>query len=139
MPGIEYRFRHQRQGNMAFEHGFVERARNLGESYLLNQIDFKKGDIFVDCGANTGDMKLWFLCNNIDVEYIGFEPSPVEFACLENNIAPSTAHNVALWRADCHMQFHVSSQGADSSLIKQAVYDHTIEVQTHRLERYINH
>jgi FkbM family methyltransferase len=138
MPGSKCRFRHQRAGNMFYERGLVDRARNLGKTYLLDRIDFKDGDVVIDCGANTGDLKLWFVANGMNVEYIAFEPSPVEFECLAANVAPATAHNVGLWNADGAMRFYVCSQNGDSSLIEPPKYDQIIEVETHRLERYLD-
>ena len=64
IPNFSYEFRHQRQGNMAYEKGIIERAEILSKSYFLDLIDFKKGDVFFDCGANVGDIHIWFELNN---------------------------------------------------------------------------
>jgi FkbM family methyltransferase len=137
VPQAQYVFRHERQGNMAYKEGLKVRAEKLGSVYFLPLVDFKNGDLVFDCGANLGDLKLWFQCHNIDVEYVGFEPSPVEFKCASRNVAPSTVHNVGLWNAEGEMKFYVSSQGADSSLIEPNEYDETITVRTMRVEQFI--
>ena len=44
------------QGLMAFANG-IEQRYDIGNAYLLNEIDFKDGDLIFDIGANTGDLK----------------------------------------------------------------------------------
>jgi hypothetical protein len=109
----EIRFRHEAQAYYAMKRGIVRRTAILGETYFLPQIDFAPGDVVVDCGANVGELKYYFLVNDIAVEYIGIEPSPLEYSCLAQN---------------------VSSQMADSSLIEPPSYDEIIKVPTMRLD-----
>jgi FkbM family methyltransferase len=137
IPHLKFKFRHQRQGNMAYEFGIHKRAESLADDYFLRKIDFKNGDIFYDCGANVGDMMLWFQINNLDIKYEGFEPSPIEFNCLKDNIFPKKAHNLGLWNKDGQLSFYLSSQKADSSLIEPKEYDEIINVKVQRLEKLI--
>ena len=137
LPSVSYRFRHERQGHMAYKDGLAPRARDLGRSYFLDRIDFNAGDAVLDCGANVGDFYLWFLLNKIDIDYTGFEPSPVEFSCLRKNVEGQSVHNIGLWNKTDELTFYVSSQGADSSLIEPRHYDEKIVVQTKRLESMI--
>jgi FkbM family methyltransferase len=138
LPGRVYQFRHEHQGHMAYCNGFQARAQNLGGAYFLSRIDFKDGDVVFDCGANVGDLKLWFEVNGLHVDYVGFEPSPIEFACLRQNVKPSRVHNVGLWDDDGEMTFYVSSQGADSSLIEPPEYDEKITVATRKLASFVD-
>lgn len=138
LPDFSYNFCHERQGHLAYANGLITRANNLGAAYFLSKIDFKDGDCVFDCGANVGDFKLWFEINKLKVDYVGFEPSPNEFACLQVNVKPGVAHNVGLWDRDGEMTFYVSSQGADSSLIEPPDYDEMVVVQSRRLEQYID-
>ena len=123
--------------NTCYMAGFRGRADFLAECYSLSSLDFKKGDVFLDCGANIGDIKLWFDIRSIDVEYIGFEPAPREFRCLKENVAPSVVHNVGLWNESGNMDFYVFSPKGDSSLIEPPKYDHVVSVKTKRLEEFI--
>lgn len=123
---------------MVYEGGLLKRAENLADDYFLREIDFKSGDVFVDCGANVGDVKLWFMLNKIDVDYIGFEPGPIEFKYLEENVKPSKVYNVALWNESGEMTFYVSPNGADSCLIKPAEYDEMVTSKVVRLENFID-
>ena len=136
MPGVRIRFRHVGLGLM-YQFGIARRARSLGEDYFLNMIDFRDGDIVFDCGANIGDLKLWFRLHGIDVQYVGFEPAPMEFRCLVENVAPSKVFNVGLWNEEGVLRFYIASQSADSSLIEPAHYDEVIEVQTKRLDGFL--
>jgi FkbM family methyltransferase len=133
-PKYELSFRHEAQAYYACKRGIVQRARMLGETYFLPRIEFARGDVVVDCGANVGELKLYFLENDLPVEYIGIEPSPLEYRCLIENVAPSRTFNVGLWDRDGDLDFYVSSQMADSSLIEPPEYDEIIKVPTRRLD-----
>jgi FkbM family methyltransferase len=137
-PDIKYTFRNVVQGNMTYKYGLQSRADGLARAYFLDQIDFNDKDIFLDCGANVGDLLLYFKLKNIDINYIGFEPSPSEFKCLKRNVHPSKAYNIGLWDKFDELDFYVSSDGADSSLIKPISYDSKIVVKTKRLDTIIN-
>ncbi|NOI82314.1 FkbM family methyltransferase [Vibrio tubiashii] len=138
IDNFEYRFRHQTQGNMAYEFGIIKRAQDLANCYFLNEIEFKDDDVFLDCGANVGDLKIWFELQNIAIEYIGFEPSPIEFNCLKENVSPSVVHNIGLWKESGELEFFVSSQGADSSLIEPPSFDTQIKVPVGTLDSYVD-
>lgn len=51
--------------------GLLARGSQLGRTYLLNEIEFSDGDVVIDCGANMGDLQLYFLANNLSVKYFG--------------------------------------------------------------------
>ena len=93
-PNIKVEFFHELVGSQAYKFGLKNRAENLANQYLIDEIDFKDGDIVLDCGANIGDFKLWFAYNNININYIGFEPSPIEFNLLVKNVYPSKCFNI---------------------------------------------
>ena len=41
IPSFKYKIRHQRQCNMAYQYGIIERAKSLANCYFLNQIHLK--------------------------------------------------------------------------------------------------
>ena len=131
----EYRrlFYHKKQACKSYTHGVRGRAAEIGRDYLLNDIDFENGDKVVDCGANIGDLRLYFSEKQLEIEYVGIEPSPLEFECLQENVFPDTVFNLGLWDSDGQLDFYLSSEGADSSLIKPAQFDTVIKVPTRRL------
>jgi FkbM family methyltransferase len=127
-------FRHEAQAYYACKRGIARRLELLGETYFLPQIEFAAGDVVVDCGANVGELKHWFVERALAIEYIGIEPSPLEYRCLGENVSPSQTYNVGLWDRDGTLDFYVSSQMADSSLIEPPEYDEKIQVPTRRLD-----
>lgn len=137
MPDFKYMVRNKLRCYFAYSRGVKKRSESLADSYSFGEIEFKDGDVFIDCGANYGDAKIWFDANSIDITYKGFEPSPIEFGCLKENVAPGVAHNVGLWNTEGELKFYVSSDGADSSLIKPAHYDEVITSKVARLDSYI--
>jgi FkbM family methyltransferase len=137
LPEFQYKIRHQRQCNMAYEFGIKKRAANLADCYFLNKIDFQDNDTFLDCGANVGDLKIWFELHSKKINYVGFEPSPTEFRCLQDNVNPSQVYNVGLWNKEGELEFYISSQGGDSSLIEPKKFDEKIISRVTRLEEYV--
>ena len=131
-------FKAEKQGNMAYGKGLEYRLKDLSKSYFLDMIDFKDGDTFIDCGANVGDLYLVLQKMDVDLNYIGFEPSPVEFTCLQKNVPKMSLHNVGLWNTEGTLEFYVASQGADSSLIRPKTFESKTIVETQPLNKYIN-
>lgn len=129
-------FPQQRVTNYA--KGIVARAERLGKDYLLDQIQFNNGDVVIDCGANVGDLNLYFRSKNICIEYVGIEPGQKEFEVMQRNVAPATAHNIGLWHEDGELTFYVSSKHADSSLIEPPNYDYITQVPIRRLDKLVD-
>ena len=137
-PDYTYAGRHQACLNLFFEWGFLKSSISIGEAYFLDKINFKDGDIVIDCGANIGILKNYFFINNLDINYIGFEPSETEFNCLKDNVNPSTVHNFGLWNRNTELKFYINSSNGDSSIIKPIEFDKTTSIQVRRLEEYID-
>jgi len=130
-------FRHKKRA-LIYRHGLLNRIDLLASEYLLSLVPFTDGDTVLDCGANIGELSLWFKLKGLTVNYIGFEPSPLEFLSLQKNVAPSIVHNLGLWNESGELDFYVASQTADSSLIEPSNYDEIVTVQTVRLETFVN-
>ena len=96
------------------------------------------GDVILDCGVNVGDLFIWFQNKNLNIEYIGFEPSSKEYECLKENVTPHKTYNVGLWCEEEILTFYASSQNGDSSIIAPGTYDEVIEIKGTKLSRYIN-
>jgi FkbM family methyltransferase len=135
--GYEILFRHEGSAHYGLKRGILRRAEILGETYFLPRIDFRSGDVVVDCGANVGELKYYFVVNGIAVDYIGIEPSPLEYSCLAVNAAPSRTLNLGLWNSEGELDFYVSSHMADSSFIEPPSYDEIVKVPTRRLDRLL--
>lgn len=118
--------------------GLSERGRSLGKAYFLNEISFKSGDLIIDCGANVGDLQLYFRENDLEIKYLGIEPSPLEFACLQKNSSIDTSLNIGLWSENSEFKFFVSSDNADSSFIEPCRYTDVITIPTKRLDTVLD-
>lgn len=110
------------------------RGLTIGRSYFLDSISFKANDIVIDCGANVGDLQLYFDLLKINIEYIAFEPNPNICNFLAKNIFPSKHHQIALWNESGKKKFFVSTDTADSSMIKHPFTDKIIDVEAKRLD-----
>jgi FkbM family methyltransferase len=118
-----------------YTQGLKHRGSSIGKSYLLEFIDFESGDFILDCGANMGDLQLWFRNQNLDIQYIGIEPNPVDFDCLiKNVIGNQVPLNLALWNVSGQLKFWVDSKSASSSLIEPPVFTEVITVRSVRLD-----
>lgn len=124
------------QTAITYRQGFKRRVLNLQNDYHLNSINFSDGDVIIDCGANIGDLKLYFDVNEIKVQYFAFEPSPEEFSCLEKNVVDGVLINKGLWHCEDILEFYVSSEQADSSFIKPPLYTETQKVSVCKLDEY---
>lgn len=129
-------FCHKRRA-MVYRLGMRKRIDLLADEYLLDFVSFADGDTILDCGANIGELFQWFKNKNLKVSYIGFEPSPIEFAALEKNVFPSVAKNIGLWNEAGNLDFYVASQKADSSFIEPPSFDEVISVKTIRLDTIV--
>jgi FkbM family methyltransferase len=121
-----------------YQGGLSKRAQQLGRAYFCHLIDFKENDLVVDCGANVGDLELYFQENNLLIKYVGIEPSPREYICLQKNVKESQTHNIGLWSEENNLSFFVSSDNADSSFIEPVRYTKVVSVATKRLDTLIS-
>jgi FkbM family methyltransferase len=131
---VDRKFNSPKQATFCYWNGFEARGEILKRGYFLDQIEFFDGDLVIDCGAHLGDLKLFFICAGINVEYIAFEPSSVEFSCLVENVKPSKAYNLGLWNEIGQRKFFISTLGADSSFIEPPTHESTEIMSISRLD-----
>jgi hypothetical protein len=134
----EYFFFSKYQNYNCYQNGIEERGISLGEAYFLNKIKFSDNDTIIDCGANVGDLKIYFDNKKLNINYIGIEPSPKEYYCLSKNVAPSVTHNIGLWYENNNLDFYVSSHNADSSFFKPTNYNEKITISAKRLDSFFD-
>ena len=118
-----------------YSQGLASRGESIGKSYLLSYIPFKRGDVVIDCGANMGDLLLYFKNREIDVNYFGLEPNPIDYKCLQRNCsATHSALNLALWNKSTSLTFFVDTDSASSSLIEPPTFTEKVSVNCARLD-----
>ena len=137
-PSIKYLSKHERQASMSYHKGFLNRANSLAKDYCIDNIDFADDDLIIDCGANVGDFKLWFTLNNLKIRYLAFEPSPIEFSSLKQNLKNDTCYNIGLWNKESSLNFYISSEGADSSFFEPPKFGEKIQVKALPLRNFIS-
>ena len=87
------------------------------QTYCIDFVDLKDGDLVVDCGANVGELALGLKTNCKKINYIGFEPDLRAYKCLEKNIEnEDTIYNLALSNVDGKQDLFVDTDGGNSSL-----------------------
>ena len=114
---IYYSYLHR---NMFFVNGIERRFNDLTTQYLTENIDFKKGGLVIDCGANIGEFSLALSKKNPKLKFICFEPEEKEFSVLKKNLKKINAHlyNSALSNKDGVMKFYSNNESGDSSLFE---------------------
>jgi len=118
-----------------YKNGLSARGSQLGVTYLLDKIDFSDGDVVVDCGANMGDLQLYFLANGLSVKYFGFEPNSRDFSCASRNlIFNGNVFKEALWSSNETLTFFQDTKFASSSLIKPKKFKGSNSVSARRLD-----
>lgn len=118
-----------------YGYGLQHRGASIGKSYMLGQISFTPEDCVVDCGANMGDLQIYFKNLRVPINYIGIEPNPIDYRCLAKNVvAPGMVLNVALWHKNSKMSFYVDTASASSSLIEPPYFTEKVIVDSVRLD-----
>jgi FkbM family methyltransferase len=135
--GIETRFASTKTRALTYLGGISERSNYLANVYHLDCIQFNKFDLVVDCGANMGDLYQWFKLRELEIDYIGYEPNPIDFECLKKNVREGSVKNIGLWEVASTLDFFVSTEVASSSFIQPPFYSEILKINTVRLDSEI--
>jgi FkbM family methyltransferase len=136
-PPFQSVFNHRYRSAWLYEGGLFQRAQTLRREYLIDSglIQMGTGDLVIDCGANIGDFKLAIDSLGIpDISYFGFEPSPIDFVCLSENVGRNSSHDIALYNSNGVVEFYMDSENADSSVINPGSYNEVISLKSARLD-----
>lgn len=133
-------FNNKIRGFNLYRDGIDKRGSFIFSSYCLRHIKFSKEDIFIDCGANYGDMMLELSKYIKFSNYYGVEPSPSSFKILKKNIQNKNSKliNKALGKKIDVLPFYISEEEADSSIIKPKIFNEIINVPVITLENLIS-
>ena len=113
---------------LSYSDGFSARAEYVAHTYALNSISFSDNDLVVDCGANMGDLEYYLRKSVPTVDYIGYEPNPHDFICLQNNAGYSKSRNIGLWNQEGSIPFFVNDAHASSSFIEPPEFTEIISI-----------
>lgn len=129
-------FNAKKQNLIHYSNGIESRGLSLAKAYMIDKIDFIENDVVIDCGANIGDLEIFFKEMGHNINYIGIEPSPSEFNCLKENLIleKSKCYNYALFDKNESVKFYISSEFGDSSIFQPIQYTKEIVVQSKRFD-----
>ena len=115
--GYEFYFPNKRVTRLL--EGIEEQTDDIFNLYLLDKIKFESGDTVIDCGANVGELYPGLKKSIENLKYIGFEPDPVVYKCLEKNVNSKNAklYQHALSNKSSIEKLYISTEGADTSLV----------------------
>ncbi|MEM9280770.1 MAG: FkbM family methyltransferase [Verrucomicrobiota bacterium] len=116
--------------------GIENRLKELARQYCLEKVKFREGDIFVDCGANIGELGVYLSRLECQVRYIAFEPGSEEKECCEKNNTDSEVIGKALWKDVRELRFFMKSDTADSSVFEPEGATEEVRVSAVSLDRY---
>ena len=137
---LERCFKNINRGFWLYRNGIKTRGEFLFNSYCLNNIYFKEGDVIIDCGANAGDLFIKFNDMQKSISYIGIEPNPEDFEVLKKNVdGPNTILlNKGVGEKNNMLPFYISTDLGDSSLIEPVSYTNIIEIEVITLDNIID-
>ena len=128
----------ERQRHSRYRRGIEHAVHELARIYHLQSMDVLPGGVFIDCGANVGELGLWARAKGLD--YHAFEPEPDEARCCDlNNYggAPDT-RQYGLWNQTGEMKLYSKPESADSSLIEFKNYSQVRRINTLTLDDYVS-
>lgn len=106
----------RRGRHMRYKRGVAAAVDGLARQYHLDAATIRPGGVFVDCGANVGELGFWARARGMT--YLPFEPEPLEADCndLNNFGGAAGTRRLALWKEDAELTFFSKPGSADSSL-----------------------
>lgn len=127
----------QKTRHSRYKRGINGWIESLARQYNLGHLPVKAGGVFIDCGANVGELGFWARWHGLT--YHAFEPEPQEADCCDlNNFdgKPRTSR-LGLWFESTELKFYSKAESADSSLIEIADYDSASVLKTTTLDQYV--
>jgi len=101
-----------------YKSGIAPRLSDLLDDYMIDLDRLQENDVFLDCGANIGEIGVGLRLAGKPVRYLAFEPGNEEHAACALNNPQATCEKSALWNETTVLEFFEKSDTADSSLIE---------------------
>lgn len=133
---LKWSFSHTDRG-LFYLKGIKSRGKTLHKDYGLDKIDFRDGDVVIDCGADTGDFFAGF---DKKIDYYGYEPSPTNFPNLKYNAENQNVFQYALWKNSNHeIKFYESDISKKKSATNVPGATRILKVKTKTLDDIIDY
>jgi FkbM family methyltransferase len=119
--------------------GFNHAGKRSLDRYRLSELVMgEKITTAIDVGANIGEFTIGLVNNGVSNIFC-FEPDPVSFACLYNNLKDfknieKFSHIIS--DKNGTIDFYLSTKRADSSIIKPDNFDSVIKVKSVTLDEF---
>lgn len=126
--GDESRYASVNSRVLTYSNGFSARAKYVGDSYMIDLIPLRSGDLVVDCGASMGDLENYLRQKAPEVSYVGFEANPNDFICFQKNVGREKARNIGLWNKVGSIPFFVNDSSASSSFIQPPEFTEIVQI-----------
>ena len=121
-----------------YKSGVMAGVDRLARDYSLDRIADLRGGVFIDCGANVGELGFW--ARSRGFRYIPFEPEPLEARCVDLNHfdgAPGCIRK-ALWNQETVLKFYTRPDSADSSVLVSADAEASVSIAATTLDAAVD-
>lgn len=110
----------RRDRHNRYQRGVMAGVDRLAQAYSLDLIADLRDGLFIDCGANVGELGFWARARGF--RYLPFEPEPLEARCVDLNHFDGRAvcRRMALWKEETVLDFFTRPDSADSSVLPDA-------------------
>ncbi|MGB8814755.1 MAG: FkbM family methyltransferase [Paracoccaceae bacterium] len=121
-----------------YKRGIMAGVDRLAADYHLNRIADLQGGLFIDCGANVGELGLWARARGH--RYIAFEPEAYEARCCDLNNFGGEAKTLrkALWHEETVLRFYNRAESADSSVLASDGPESFVEIPATTLDAAVS-
>ncbi len=121
-----------------YKRGVMAGVDRLASDYSLDLIANLRDGVFIDCGANVGELGFW--ARQRGFRYIPFEPEALESRCVDLNHFgghPSCIRK-ALWKEETVLKFYNRADSADSSVLPGAEEEPSVTLQATTLDASVD-
>ncbi len=119
-----------------YKSGVTPRASGLLGDYMVDLEQIDDHDVFLDCGANIGELGMALRLAGKTARYVAFEPGEDEHrTCLLNN-PDAACEKVAIWNETCTLNFYEKSDTADSSVVAFGEHERVTRVPATTIDEY---
>lgn len=103
---------------LRYKRGIAAAIAGLAKDYHLHKLGDLTGGLFLDCGANVGELGFWARAHNMS--YLAFEPESQEARCcdLNNFDGDARTRRKALWKENTVLSFYSKADTADGSVFE---------------------
>lgn len=119
----------RRERHRCYKRGVTACVDRLAREYGVAEITDTQGGVFIDCGANVGELGFW--ATRSGMTYHAFEPEALEADCVDLNLfgGQTKTRRQALWNKAETLTFYTAPDNADSSLFQARQAKGSVQVQ----------